>query len=582
MWARERERIFARHWVRRRARRGRARHRRRAARRRRRRVASSSCAADDGALRGFYNVCRHRGAELVGRRRAGTRSLRGADPLPVPLLDATASTARCDEPRSSTTSSRRPISACTRSASTRGAASCSSTSHRRAPAAGRAARADPRARPAATRWPSSAAGRTITYDVAANWKVIAENYNECYHCGPVHPELCDLVPGVPPGRRRPGVGRRRPAPRRRLDVHRRPARPTRAPFPALDEAERVTPQGRARLPQPAAQPVRRPRRRVRLRPTGPGRTTVVCELLFQPDALAADDFDPSDAGDFWDLVNARTGRSARACSGAWPRGRGPVAGSPRWRTTRPTSAAGTPARWAARRASTVGDRRRRHRRARRPRLVRRPTGCARRGADVVGFEQFELGHVPRRHPRPLAHHPPLVPHARLRPPGRRCVRRLASRSRTTAATAIVTVTGGIDLFPPGAAIDPDAYTSSLDAAGRAVRRARRRRRAAPLAGVRCGTVRRRRHGDPLGRDRLRRRPDGPRPRCRPGRRARRRAARAARWCASCDPSRAGSTSSTDDGSVAPRRGRSSRRRLDRTAPRRRSASPVPLTVPGSR
>ena len=37
-------------------------------------------------------------------------------------------------------------------------------------------------------------GLTLTYDVAANWKVIAENYNECYHCGPVHPELVRLVP----------------------------------------------------------------------------------------------------------------------------------------------------------------------------------------------------------------------------------------------------------------------------------------------------------------------------------------------------------------------------------------------------
>ena len=34
----------------------------------------------------------------------------------------------------------------------------------------------------------------IVYPVAANWKAIVENYNECYHCGPVHPELVDLVP----------------------------------------------------------------------------------------------------------------------------------------------------------------------------------------------------------------------------------------------------------------------------------------------------------------------------------------------------------------------------------------------------
>jgi len=33
-----------------------------------------------------------------------------------------------------------------------------------------------------------------TYEVAANWKVIAENYHECYHCPLIHPELCQLTP----------------------------------------------------------------------------------------------------------------------------------------------------------------------------------------------------------------------------------------------------------------------------------------------------------------------------------------------------------------------------------------------------
>ena len=31
-------------------------------------------------------------------------------------------------------------------------------------------------------------GRT-EYDVAANWKIICENYSECYHCPTIHPEL---------------------------------------------------------------------------------------------------------------------------------------------------------------------------------------------------------------------------------------------------------------------------------------------------------------------------------------------------------------------------------------------------------
>ena len=38
------------------------------------------------------------------------------------------------------------------------------------------------------------AARRIVYEVAANWKVILENYNECYHCAGVHPELCRIVP----------------------------------------------------------------------------------------------------------------------------------------------------------------------------------------------------------------------------------------------------------------------------------------------------------------------------------------------------------------------------------------------------
>ena len=37
-------------------------------------------------------------------------------------------------------------------------------------------------------------GKSITYDVQANWKLIIENTLECYHCGPMHPELCELIP----------------------------------------------------------------------------------------------------------------------------------------------------------------------------------------------------------------------------------------------------------------------------------------------------------------------------------------------------------------------------------------------------
>jgi glycine betaine catabolism A len=44
-------------------------------------------------------------------------------------------------------------------------------------------------RPAALRLAAS-----HTYRVAANWKVIVENYHECYHCPLIHPELCKVSP----------------------------------------------------------------------------------------------------------------------------------------------------------------------------------------------------------------------------------------------------------------------------------------------------------------------------------------------------------------------------------------------------
>jgi len=37
-------------------------------------------------------------------------------------------------------------------------------------------------------------GARHSYDVAANWKVIVENYHECYHCPLIHPELCRVSP----------------------------------------------------------------------------------------------------------------------------------------------------------------------------------------------------------------------------------------------------------------------------------------------------------------------------------------------------------------------------------------------------
>ncbi|MBL1096832.1 aromatic ring-hydroxylating oxygenase subunit alpha [Streptomyces coffeae] len=39
-----------------------------------------------------------------------------------------------------------------------------------------------------------ALGRRISYDIRANWKLIVENFMECYHCATIHPELTEVLP----------------------------------------------------------------------------------------------------------------------------------------------------------------------------------------------------------------------------------------------------------------------------------------------------------------------------------------------------------------------------------------------------
>ncbi|WP_340536956.1 aromatic ring-hydroxylating oxygenase subunit alpha [Nocardioides sp. GXZ039] len=37
-------------------------------------------------------------------------------------------------------------------------------------------------------------GKRVVYEVEANWKLIFENFQECYHCGTIHPELVEAIP----------------------------------------------------------------------------------------------------------------------------------------------------------------------------------------------------------------------------------------------------------------------------------------------------------------------------------------------------------------------------------------------------
>jgi phenylpropionate dioxygenase-like ring-hydroxylating dioxygenase large terminal subunit len=51
-------------------------------------------------------------------------------------------------------------------------------------------------------WEDAKVARRRTYAVRANWKLALENYHECYHCAPAHPEFSILHALARPGGRR--------------------------------------------------------------------------------------------------------------------------------------------------------------------------------------------------------------------------------------------------------------------------------------------------------------------------------------------------------------------------------------------
>lgn len=145
-------------------------------------------------------------------------------------------------------------------------------------------------------------GATLTYDVEANYKVLLENYNECYHCGPVHPELSRLVPTFAGGGG--GLAWKEGIPHREgAWTFTMSGTTTRAPLPGLSEAERTRHKGELVYPNLLLSASADHVAAFLLRPRGVDRTEVICRLLFSADEVVAPGFDPSDAYELWDLVN---------------------------------------------------------------------------------------------------------------------------------------------------------------------------------------------------------------------------------------------------------------------------------------
>jgi Rieske 2Fe-2S family protein len=146
---------------------------------------------------------------------------------------------------------------------------------------------------------------THDYEVAANWKLLVENYHECYHCDEIHPELCRVSAPLsghdlpPRGAWRGGTmelsdgvetmsldGRSGGVAMRHLDALAQRDVIYVSVFPNLLVSAH---------PDYVMTHL--------LRPLAANRTAVTCSWLFPPEAFGLDGFGPSYAADFWDLTN---------------------------------------------------------------------------------------------------------------------------------------------------------------------------------------------------------------------------------------------------------------------------------------
>jgi Rieske 2Fe-2S family protein len=181
-----------------------------------------------------------------------------------------------------------------------------------------------------SRWnlPALRSAKRIEYDVRANWKLIFENYSECYHCLGVHPELSkispydsaenDLTEGpflggfmrIVKGRSLSMSGNAcalgiADASRDRALAHNRnPSQKIEDDYDHENEHDgknrvfyySIFPNMLLSL-HPDYVMVHQ------LQPQSPEQTLILCDWFFHPDAFKHSDFDPDDAIQFWDMVN---------------------------------------------------------------------------------------------------------------------------------------------------------------------------------------------------------------------------------------------------------------------------------------
>jgi glycine betaine catabolism A len=143
------------------------------------------------------------------------------------------------------------------------------------------------------------------YDLDCNWKVILENYHECYHCPLIHPELCQVSP--------PASGDnfeldgawvggtmdlKDHAATMSLDGH-----SDGVPIPGLDGERLRTVAYLGLFPNLLLSLHPDYVMTHLVEPLAADRSHVVCTWYFPPEATGQPGFDPAYAVDFWDTTN---------------------------------------------------------------------------------------------------------------------------------------------------------------------------------------------------------------------------------------------------------------------------------------
>lgn len=269
--------------------------------------------AEDGVLRGFYNVCQHRGTQLVS-----VASMRGAGPLICPYhswtygLDGRLRAAQHMREargfdRAACGLTPVPLETLGGWVFVRVGGDATEVERSLVAYLGDFPARIERYHAGALR-----RGGRREYEVGANWKLLSENYQECYHCPTIHPDLTRVTP-YRSGRDDRGEGPWLGGP---MDLA--PGCTTmtmtgttdRPPIPGLPEADHALVFYYTVLPNLWVSLHPDYVMTHAVWPLAPDRTRIVCEWLFHPDAIASPGFDASDAIEFWDTVN---GQDWQAC-----------------------------------------------------------------------------------------------------------------------------------------------------------------------------------------------------------------------------------------------------------------------------